>query len=437
MRARVAVACAGVERLLGRHTQARARLESALRDLPDPGSREAVALMLELASDCLLRMEYAAISDWAVRAAEAAERLGDPVLQMAAHAMQALAAAMRGAIPEAQGLCDGAAERIDALADEEVARSLDSLVHLATAEMYTDRFEASGRHAERALAVGRSTGQGELFPLIYPMLGTALWVQGRVAEASRIFDDAVEAARMRDNAQGLAWHLFNRSFTASFAGDAELAFATASESMEIATHLDDSLISAHAAWALALALLETGKAQQAADLLLASTGGAELRLIPGGWRAYGLELLTRCFLEAGRTVEAEAAVAAATRLREAVGLPMAAGIATRAAAALSLARGDPAAAAAQPRRHWPPRWHWRMPDAFSTRPSRERSPGARWRRPASATSLRPSWRTQPLRSRCSAARATRPPPSASCASSVGESIAPRGRARRTSSACSR
>ena len=40
LRARVAVACAGVERLLGRHTQARARLESALGDLPDRGSRK-------------------------------------------------------------------------------------------------------------------------------------------------------------------------------------------------------------------------------------------------------------------------------------------------------------------------------------------------------------------------------------------------------------
>ena len=100
------------------------------------------------------------------------------------------------------------------MADEDVARNLDSLVHLATAEMYTDRFEASGRHAERALAVGRATGQGELFPLISPCW-TALWVQGRVAEAAGIFDDAVEEARMLDNFQGLAWQLFNRSFTAS------------------------------------------------------------------------------------------------------------------------------------------------------------------------------------------------------------------------------
>ena len=179
------------------------------------------------------------------------------------------------------------------------------------------------------------------------MLGTALWVQGRVAEAAGIFDDAVDAARMLDNFQGLAWQLFNRSFTASMAGDVELALATATESVELAARLDDSLISAHAAWALAMPLLETGRANEAADLLLASTGGPELRLIPGGWRAYGLELLTRCFLAAGRHTEAEGAAAAASACAEAVGLPMAAAIAARASAATSLAGGDPAGASAQ------------------------------------------------------------------------------------------
>ncbi len=99
-------------------------------------------------------------------------------------------------------MCDDAAAQIDVLADDDLARSLDSVVHLATAEMYTDRFADSGRHAERALAIGRATGQGELFPLIFPMLGTALWVQGRVAEAARIFDDAIEASRMLDNSPG-------------------------------------------------------------------------------------------------------------------------------------------------------------------------------------------------------------------------------------------
>ena len=347
LRIRIAVACAGVERLLGRHTQARARLESALAELHEPDSPEAVALMLELASDCLLRMDYDAIGGWAARAHAVAETLDDPALTAASRAMQALGAAMTGAVSEAQLQCDGAAELVDGLADDDVARRLDSLAHLATAEMYSDRFEASGRHAERALAIGRATGQRDRFPLIFPMLGTALWIQGRVAESIQIFDDAIDAARMLDNVQGLAWNLFNRSFVATVAGDCETAMSTATESIELAKGLDDSLISAHAAWALAAPLLEIGQAARAAELLLASTGGEELRLIPGGWRAYGLELLTRCLLEAGRRPEAERAAAAAAACADAVGLPRAGAIAVRAAAILSLAGGDPAVAAEQ------------------------------------------------------------------------------------------
>ena len=149
------------------------------RELHDPGSPEAVALMLELASDSLLRMEYDEIQEWAARAAADrpwARRLG---ADRGRTAMQALAAAVGGDPEEARAQCDVTAQRIDGLSDEEVAPRLGSLVHLATAEMYIDRFEASGRHAERALQIGRATGQGELFPLIFPMLGTALWVQGQ------------------------------------------------------------------------------------------------------------------------------------------------------------------------------------------------------------------------------------------------------------------
>ena len=58
------------------------------------------------------------------------------------------------------------------------------------------------------------------------MLGTALWMQGRMAESAETYSTrAVEAARLVDNMQGLAWNLFNRSFAALAAGDVELALA--------------------------------------------------------------------------------------------------------------------------------------------------------------------------------------------------------------------
>jgi DNA-binding NarL/FixJ family response regulator len=416
-RARVTVACASVERLLGRHTQARARLEAALGKLQERDSPEAVALMLELASDSLLRLEYSAIREWAARADSFAERLEHAVLITAALAMQALAAAMVGSVPEAQG-CDEAAERIDGLADEDVARSLDSLVHLATAEVHRP-LRGLRRHAERALASGARPDGGAL-PAHLPHAGNRTVGAGPGRRGRR---DLRRRGRRGSHGQlpGARVAALQSLVHGVDGGDVELALATATESVELAARLDDSLISAHAAWALAMAMLETGQANEAADLLLASTGGAELRLIPGGWRAYGLELLTRCFLAAGRYPEAEGAAAAAAACAEAGGLPMAPAIAARASAATSLAGGDPAGAAAQALASAAAS---DAADASSMPLSRAHSPGALARQ-ASASAPQPSWNGLPSRSRRSAADATRPQPSTSCASSADASTAAR------------
>jgi hypothetical protein len=40
---------------------------------------------------------------------------------------------------------------------------------------------------------------------------------GRLEEAADVFDGAIEAARLSDDPQGLAWTLFNRSWTALLA----------------------------------------------------------------------------------------------------------------------------------------------------------------------------------------------------------------------------
>ena len=345
LRVRLTTMCASVEHLLGRHRKAHARLETALAGLEDPNSLEAVALMIELAVDEFFRLEYDAMRGWAARAVDAAPPLGDRALTAAALAVAATAAAFGGAIAEGASYREEAAGLIDELSDEELARRLDALAHLAAAEIGLDLFEAAGRHGERALAIGRATEQGDVFPLIIPMLGMALWVQGRMAESAEVLDGAVEAARLLDNVQGLAWNLLNRAMAASAAGNVELALATAEESAELARHLDGGPVPAYSAVALAGPLLETGRAGRAADLLLKSAGGEELRLIPGTWRAWSLELLTRCLLGAGRREEAERSVEAAAACADAVALPMAAAMAGRAAAALALDAGDPASAA--------------------------------------------------------------------------------------------
>ena len=91
------------------------------------------------------------------------------------------------------------------------------------------------------------------------MLGTALWVQGRMAESAEVFDGAIEGARGLDNAQALAWNLFNRAFDgARRRVTSRSRSRRRTESVEVARGLEDSVIASHAAWALAWTKLETG-----------------------------------------------------------------------------------------------------------------------------------------------------------------------------------
>jgi DNA-binding NarL/FixJ family response regulator len=80
-------------------------------------------------------------------------------------------------------------------------------------------------------------------------------------------------------------------------------------------------------------------------VLLATAGGEELTLVPGGWRAHGLELLTRCWLALGRRNEARRAARLTEETAAAARLPLATAWAGRAAAAVALVAGDAALAA--------------------------------------------------------------------------------------------
>ena len=61
-------ACATMERLLGRHAEARARVERALDALPDRGVPEAVLLMMELAADGFFADRLERMWEWARKA---------------------------------------------------------------------------------------------------------------------------------------------------------------------------------------------------------------------------------------------------------------------------------------------------------------------------------------------------------------------------------
>jgi DNA-binding NarL/FixJ family response regulator len=339
LRVRLTTACAGVEHLLGRHEQAHARLVGAMESLQDPASAEAAALMIELAMDGFFLMEYDRMREWAERALRTARPLGDRPLTAAAVALLAFASAAAGATADAEAHRKEAAALVAGLTDGELALRLDAAANLAGAELYLDHYEEAGAHAERAMAVGLATGQSEFIPLPYSILGQVKLLRGQLAEAGDMLDNAVEGARLSGNIQALAGNLVNRSLTALAAGDLDLALTTARENVELTHGLDQSLVCA-AGVASAAALLETGDAARAIDALVGSSGGDELVLIPGVWRARSLELLTRCWLALGRRQEAERAAARAEAAAAALELRVARSMADRALAATSLEAGN-------------------------------------------------------------------------------------------------
>jgi hypothetical protein len=195
---------------------------------------------------------------WAERTVAAAAPLGERPLLAAALAVRAWAGAMAGDGQQAQAHCDEATELADGLSDEELAPRLNTLAHLASSDVYLDRFPAATRHAQRALGIGRKPARDSC---------SCSWRRcsecrcgSRTDHGSRgLLDGAVEAARLAGNIQNLAWNLFNRSFAALVAGDLNVALATANESVELDEDMEPGPYSAAAGAALASTLLETGK----------------------------------------------------------------------------------------------------------------------------------------------------------------------------------
>lgn len=334
------VRCAELEQLLGRHSDARARLESAYRDLPDPRSTRAVSLLIALAAASLYLADHTGMLDWGRLALDAAEELGDETMLAAALAANATGAAFAGEIQLGMNLCDRAARLADSMTDADITDRLDILSNLVTAEMYLDRHVRGCAHGERALALARATGQTHLLPILTPILGTSLALAGEMNRSVEVLEDAIEAARLVGNAQALSLNLFNRCLCAVLAGDLDTALAAGAESVELARSVDNGVITAFAGAIHAQALLESGEAQAALELLVDSVGGEGIPLLAGSWRAHFLEVLARCNLQLDRRASAHTAAQRTRELADGLGLDLPGLLADRAESAVMLAEGQ-------------------------------------------------------------------------------------------------
>ena len=301
---RLISACAKIELLLGRGDEAQARLTHTLGTLSDSDSATGARLMVDLASSAFFRADISSVRDWGSRALDTARAHEDPVLTVGALAILALAEASEGPVAEAEARCAVASQLVDAMPNGELVDGLDALANLCGAEYQLERMADAERHARRGLELARTAGRGDVFPWMSQVLSGVLFATGRLAESSTVIDGIVEAARLTDNALGLAGGLVQRGFTALAAGDVDSALTASREAVVLTENLTPSPLAAWAGGVLCAVLIEAGEPRDAAHMLIAAAGGDDLPLIPGAFRVNFLEILTRAWLAIDRIPEA-------------------------------------------------------------------------------------------------------------------------------------
>jgi DNA-binding CsgD family transcriptional regulator len=312
----------------------------------------------------------------------------------------ALAAVFSGATKEAAAACAEAAALVDGISDEEIAGSADPMIaRLAGAELLADRHADADRHAERALAAARALGSRLHLPVLF-WTGTVRTALGWLAAATSLLDEGVEAARSSGNPAMLGWMLLARSTAAAAGGEADVAIATAQESVAALCGPNRTLPAAWAAFTLANAVAPTDPA--AAERAVFASCGPDLDALPHPFRPAAFALLARCRLALDRP--ATDAVAAARRCAEESGLASARATADTADAALTLHRAEPRRAGPRSLRS-----RRRTPPALSARSSRPHqrgsSPVARWPRRAPPRRRSRSCAARPAKfERCGAPR---------------------------------
>jgi DNA-binding NarL/FixJ family response regulator len=341
LRVGLVVATAEIEQLLGRHNEAKARLQRAYEELDDPDSPARVSLLIALSTNSLYLADHQGMLEWGRLAVDAADEVGDITLAAASLAAYTMGATFAGRVDLASDLHGRAVRLVDSLEDDELLSRLDALSNLATAELYLDLHALTCAHGERGLSLARSTGRTQLLPILIPILGCSLWMTGELNRSAEVLEEAIEGARLVDNAQGLSLALFNRALSAVMAGDLETALEMGAESVELARTVDNGVITAFAGAIYAQALCEAGEPNRAVELLLDSVGGEDIPLLAGSWRATYFELLTRCCLELGKLDEARAAADKVRAQADEQGLQLSGLMADRAGAAVALAEGRP------------------------------------------------------------------------------------------------
>ena len=208
------VPCAEIEQLMGCHNEARARLRRAYDGLVDPRSAAGVSLLIALSTNSLYLADHEGMLEWGRLSVEAADAVADDSLSAAALAAYAMGAAFAGRVELALELHGRATPLIDALGRRRAhgparraqqPRDRGALPRSLRAGLRARRARSLARAGDRADATRADSD---------PDPRLSLWMVGQMARSAEVLDEAIEAARLVENAQALSLSLFNRALSA-------------------------------------------------------------------------------------------------------------------------------------------------------------------------------------------------------------------------------
>jgi ATP/maltotriose-dependent transcriptional regulator MalT len=344
LRVALTARCAAAENFLGRHEQAKRRLLTALRSLPDQGSPEAVTALLALMAVSFFTFDVDGACSFGRRALAAARPLEDPVLIGAAASALAYACSNAGAVLETRSGVHEAAVHLDTVPDDALAGHLDAVNRLAWSAYLIERDDDAIRHAARGVAVARATGQGQFLPLNLGTQALCAMRRGDLAAATAFQDEALESAELAANAYIMCWMLTISAHLGMTRGDLDEARRSAERAVSVVRDSGDGHIPTMARVRLAVTCREMGEPAGRIEDLVRGAGGWELTGIPSIWRVPYAEAMTRVELSGGRVEDAERFALCAERVAAELDLPVATAIATRAVAGVRLATGQAAMA---------------------------------------------------------------------------------------------
>jgi DNA-binding NarL/FixJ family response regulator len=287
-RTRLVGLAATVERLLGRHDEARALLRAELDR--QSGNCTAPALLMELVVTSVLAGDFTTAQTLA--GTIVADRDVGSVVRAANLALTALAtSAGQTTTPEHLSRLAEADRVVDALTDAELGTVIEIPVWLGLADIQADRLTEAHRHVSRGLAVAARTGQHQVFTYLKLLLSTCAFGFGALDEAAAAAEDALDAALLAGNDQFVLMALLRLGNVIAWQGDTAAAAEVIARAGRLAASTA-SIYEGQVRLAKAVCLFLSGKPEECVTAILDATNGGDFSTVLTAARVEWLQLLT-------------------------------------------------------------------------------------------------------------------------------------------------